>query len=316
MKNKFTGPMGQMMKRYLVLHRSFGVALKSADSALNAFDQYLAGHFPKVKQVTREMVVGYLKTIRHLRSTSRWNQLVFLRQFCRFLFHLNPKTYIPEKNLLPPPKTERRPHIYNETELRSILRLAHNFGPPRSLRPHTFTTVFSLLWVSGMRISEVLNLNLGDVDLETGVIHIRKTKFLKSRLVPLSLSSTEALRRYLKQRAKYGHICHSTAPFFINRRGKPFGLRGIQHGFCDVVEQLGIKTSQGKRPRIHDFRHSFATRWLNEIYKSGKDPTAYLPILATYLGHANVSHTQVYLHPSLELLQTAGQQFSRHAHQA
>jgi integrase len=166
-----------------------------------------------------------------------------------------------------------------------------------------------------MRISEVLNLNLGDVDLDTGVIHIRKTKFLKSRLVPLSLSSTEALRRYLKKRAKYGHSCHSTAPFFINRRGKPFGLRGIQHGFCDVVEQLGIKTSQGRRPRIHDFRHSFATRWLNEIYKSGKDPTAYLPILATYLGHANVSHTQVYLHPSLELLQTAGQQFSRHIHQ-
>ena len=75
---------------------------------------------------------------------------------------------------------------------------------------------------------------------------------------------------------------------------------------------LGIKTAHGERPRIHDFHHSFATRWLNEFYRSGKDPTAYLPILATYLGHANISNTQIYLHTSLELLQNAGQQFNNY----
>ena len=314
MKNQFTGPMGQMMKRYLALHRSFGLALRPADSVLNAFDQYLAVHFPKTNQVTRKMVVGYLETTHHLRSTSRWNHVTLLRQFCRFLFHLNPKTYIPEKNLIPPPKVERRPHIYSETELQSILRFTRQLGPPQSLRPHTFTTIFALLWVSGMRISEILHLNVGDVDLDTGVIYIRQTKFLKSRLVPLSLSSTMALWQYRNQRARYGYSRHSMAPFFVNQRGK-CGLRGIQHVFCDIVQQLEIKTSQGRRPRIHDFRHSFATCWLNEIYKSGKDATAYLPILATYLGHANVSHTQVYLHPSLELLQTAGRKFATHAHQ-
>ena len=88
----------------------------------------------------------------------------------------------------------------------------------------------------------------------------------------------------------------------------------MQHVFCDIVEQLEIKTTQGRRPRIHDFRHSFATRWLNEFSKSGKDPTAYLPILATYLGHTKIDYTQVYLHPSLELLQAAGQQFNDHIH--
>jgi len=307
--------MGQMMKRYLLLHRSFGLGLRSVDGVLNAFDQYLEVHFPRVKQITRKMVVGYLETTHHLRSTTRWNRVTLIRQFCRFLFHLNPKTYIPEKGLLPPPKVERRPHIYSETELQSILGLTRQLGPPQSLRPHTFTTIFALLWVSGMRISEVLHLNLGDVDLETGVIYIRQTKFLKSRLIPLSSSSTMALWQYRNQRARYGHSRHSTAPFLVNQRGKRCGLRGIQHGFCNIVQQLGIKTAQGRIPRIHDFRHSFATRWLNEIYKSGKDPTAYLPILATYLGHANVSHTQVYLHPSLELLQTAGRQFGNHVHQ-
>lgn len=315
MKNRFTGPMGQRMKRYLSLQRSFGTALKGAECALDAFDRYLADHFPKIKQVTRKVIVDYLETTHHLHSTTRHHYLTYLRQFCRFLFHLNPKTYIPEKNLLPPAKVELRPHIYSEEDMQGILRLTRQLGPPQSLRPYTFTTLFSLLWVSGMRISEGLNLNLGDVDLEAGMIYIRQTKFLKSRLVPLSSSSTVALQHYRNQRARYGHSRHSTAPFFINQRGKRCGLRGIQHGFCHIVQQLGIKTSQGRRPRIHDFRHSWVTRWLNEFYRSGKDPTAYLPILATYLGHANVSHTQVYLHPSLELLQTAGLQFDNHIHQ-
>jgi integrase len=258
------------------------------------------------------MVVGYLSSMNNVSSATRQQYLTHLRQFCRFLFQLNPKNYIPEKNLLPPERRKYRFHIYSLEELGSILRLAGQLGPPRSLRPHTSTAIFSLLWVSGMRISEVLNLDLGDLDLEAGIIHIRQTKFYKSRYIPLSLSTVEALRRYRNKRARHGHSRHATAPLFVNQRGKRCGSRGIQHVFCDIVEQLEIKTTQGRRPRIHDFRHSFATRWLNEFSKSGKDPTAYLPILATYLGHTKIDYTQIYLHPSLELLQAAGQQFNEH----
>lgn len=314
MKIRFTGPMGQTMKQYLALQRSLGLLLEAAEYTLDDFDQYLAVHFPKVKRVTRKMVTGYLVTTRHLHSTSRCNALSILRQFCRFLFHLNPRTYIPQKNLLPPGKVKVRPHIYSETELQNILRLTRQLGPHGSLRPHTFTTIFSLLWVSGMRISEVLNLNLADVDLEAGVIHIQQTKFSKSRLIPLSSSSIAALLQYRDKRAQYGHSHSSGAPFFVNKLGKRYSLPAIQEVFWRGIQKLGIKTAQGGRPRIHDFRHSFATRWLNEFYRSGKDPTAYLPILATYLGHANISNTQIYLHPSLEVLQIAGQQFDNYSH--
>jgi integrase len=314
MKKQCIGPMGQLIKRYLILKRSFGLSSKNAGYLLDGFNRYLAICFPKINRITREMVVGYLSTTNHISSATRQQYLTHLRQFCRFLFQLNPNNYIPEKNLFPPERKKYRFHIYSVEELKNILRLTCQLGPPQSLRPYTSTTIFSLLWVSGMRISEVLNLNLGDVDLETGVIHIRQTKFYKSRFIPLSLSTAEALRRYRNKRARYGHSCHVTAPLFVNQRGKRCGSRGIQHVFCDIIEQLEIKTTQGRRPRIHDFRHSFATRWLNEFSKSGKDPTAYLPILATYLGHTKIDYTQVYLHPSLELLQTAGQQFNDHIH--
>ena len=314
MKKQCAGPMGQLIKRYLMMKRSFGLSSKNASYLLNDFNRYLGICFQKTDCITREMVVGYLNATNHISSATRQQYLTHLRQFCRFLFQLNPRSYIPEKNLLPPERRKYRFHIYSFKELEDILRLARQLGPPRSLRPRTASVIFSLLWVSGMRISEVLNLNLGDLDLDAGVIHIRQTKFYKSRYIPLSLSTVEALRRYLNKRTEYGHSCHAAAPLFVNRRGKRCGSRGIQHMFCGIVERLKIQTAQGRRPRIHDFRHSFATRWLNEFSKSGKDPTAYIPILATYLGHTKIDYTQVYLHPSLELLQAAGQQFNDHIH--
>jgi len=260
--------------------------------------------------------MDYLATIRHLHPNSRCYVLSDIRQFCRFLFHLNPKTYIPQNDLLPPRRASVRHYIYSDTEFQNILRLTRQLGPPESLRPHMFSTLFSLLWVSGMRISEAVNLDLGDVDLEAGVIHIRQTKFYKSRLIPLSSSSTAALLQYRNKRAQYGHSLASSAPFFVNERGKRGCSRTIRQVFQYIIPELEIKTAHGGRPRIHDFRHSFATRWLNEFYRSGKDPTAYLPILATYLGHANISNSQIYLHTSLELLQIAGQQFNNYSHKS
>jgi integrase len=66
---------------------------------------------------------------------------------------------------------------------------------------------------------------------------------------------------------------------------------------------------QGRDPRLHDFRHTFATRYLDHIYYQGKNPGAALPVLATYLGHSNITNTQTYLHPSLPLLKKAGERF-------
>ncbi len=95
MKNRCRGPLTLAIERYLKLQRSLGAIRRSDKYTLLFFNQYLARHFPKAKYVTREMVVGYLDTTRTLTVYSRYIQLSHLRQFCRFLFQLNPKTYIP-----------------------------------------------------------------------------------------------------------------------------------------------------------------------------------------------------------------------------
>jgi integrase len=262
------------------------------------------------------MVIGFLSNSGHLQAASVYIRFICLRQFCRFLFQLDPDNYVPETRLIPPGPTVRRPHIYTTAEAMKLIKLAAMLTPEGSLRPHTYSTLISLLWVSGLRIGEALRLNLEDVDIDNAVLHIRQSKFLKSRLVPLTLSAASALEKYKKRRAEYGHDQRPNAPFFVNERARRCTHRTVEVTFLTLVRQSGIRTVQGRIPRLHDFRHTFATRCLNEIYQTGKDPSASLPLLATYLGHVSIACTQVYLHPSVGLLAAAGRRFFEHIHQS
>jgi len=303
------GPLGSFIEQHLELRKSLGFILCNAKYALAEFDSYLARCFPDTITVSRAMVTGYLQTLPHLHPVTLRDRIVHLRQFCRFMFQLDQDTYIPERNLVPPARTARRPHIYSEQEAKRLIGTALALPPPRSLRPHTYATILSLLWVSGMRIGEVLRLNLEDLDAERELLYIRQSKFSKSRLVPLSRSAASALGKYLERRSTYGHDERPEAPFFVNERGKRCNYSTVGKTFLTLSRQIGIRTMQGRDPRLHDFRHTFATRYLDRIYYQGKNPGAALPVLATYLGHANIANTQTYLHPSLPLLKKAEERF-------
>ena len=115
------------------------------------------------------MIIGFLSSYGHLQASSVYIRFISLRQFCRFLFQLNPNTYVPETRLIPPGPTVRRPHIYTTAEAMKLIKLASMLTPEGSLRPHTYSTLISLLWVSGLRIGEALRLNLEDVDTDNAV---------------------------------------------------------------------------------------------------------------------------------------------------
>jgi integrase/recombinase XerD len=308
-KTRFTGPLGDMMKRHLQLRRSLGYHLRTDEIALDQFDAYVAANFPEIDTVTRPMVAGYLKTTGHLQGCTRRQQLTTIRQFCRFLFQLKPETYIPEARLLPAVKSQFRPHIYSVNEVNDLMRLAMQLPPAGSLRPHTFATLIGLLWASGLRSGEAVHLNLEDVDLEQGILHIRQTKNFKSRLVPVSASTRIALLAYRDMRAQCGRDPNPEAPFFVNERARRYARRTVDGTFRILTRELGLKSAGTREPRLHDLRHTWATRCLARLYQTGKDPNALLPVLATYLGHMNIACTTVYLHPAPDLLVQAGSQF-------
>lgn len=316
MKKLSNGQFGDFIHQYLQLRRSFGYILRHAEYTLNKFDLYVSQNFPDAKTVTKPMVVGYLQTGKHLQACTLHLRFMFLRQFCRFLFQLNQDTYVPEKRLIRRGSTVRLPHIYTTEETMKLITLARMLPPQGSLRPHTCSTLLSLLWVAGLRIREALKLNLEEVDTDNAVLHIRESKFFKSRLVPLTLSSASALETYKIRRAGHGYDQRPQAPFFVNEWARRCSYSMVGSAFRVLVRQAGIKTVQGYNPRLHDFRHTFASRYLHEVYQNGKNPNASLPLLATYLGHVNIAYTQVYLHPSSDLLATAGQRFSEYVHKS
>jgi len=308
----FRSRLGALMQRHLTLRRSLGYLLVNAEFTLWEFDRYLCRERPDARHVTHEIVADYLETTRSLASSSRHDRLASLRQFCRFLFLFDPATYIPGQGLLPPRRVKVKPHIYSEEDLDAMMRQAARLNTWSRLLPCTYCTVLGLFWVTGLRISEVVKLNLQDADLEAGVLIVRESKFRKSRLVPLHPSTVQALRSYRDKRLREVFDAAPTAPFFINQRRRRFPCNTLGGTIRTLALRAGVRTAAGRPPRVHDFRHTFATRTLTAIYRSGDDPLVRLPVLATFLGHANIANTQVYLHPSLELLVHAGERFSTH----
>src|SRR3954454_5221473 len=158
MKTRFAGPLGSLMKRHLQLRRSLGYELRTAEIALDQFDAYAAESFPGSQTVTRAMITGYLQKISDLHPITRHSQLSVLRQFCRFLFQLDPENYIPEGHLLPAAKSDFQPHIYTVNEVVQLMDAAQHLPPAGSLRPHTYSTLIGLLWASGLRGGELVRL--------------------------------------------------------------------------------------------------------------------------------------------------------------
>lgn len=145
--------------------------LKHHEYVLKQFDHFAEAHAPQAKTVSRSLIIGFLEQNRHLSPTTQMHKVVTLRQFARFLFQLEPDTYIPERSLVPP-REPFYPHIYSLAETQALIKLAMELPPSGSLRPLTTATVIGLLWVSGLRLGEVCRLNLQDVDADHGVVHM------------------------------------------------------------------------------------------------------------------------------------------------
>jgi integrase len=182
----------------------------------------------------------------------------------------------------------------------------------------TYVTLIGLLSATGLRPGEALALDMGDVDLQRGILAIRETKFGKSRFVPVEDSTRAALARYAKQR---NALCSrgATEAFLVSERGGRLQSLAARRTFARLSCAIGLRVPTGSRrigrgPRLQDFRHSFTTRRLIEWYRAGRDVGRELPKLATYLGHVDERHTYWYLEADPELLQLATERLGGHQH--
>lgn len=282
---------------------------------LRYFDRFLDQQGFRGPWPTREVLNDYLASIGHLKPRTQANRLSLIRQFCRYLSQFEPKCFVPQDMLPMQPPRARVAHIYTEAEVQAILHAARELPPPRSLRPKTYATLFGLLYTTGLRCGEAFALNLSDVNLVDHLVFIQHGKFGKSRWVPISASTAEALEQYRKERSRAAPPTPQS-PFFITRNAGRLYHTNVELAFRQVLERCGLRGGKGcPGPRLHHLRHSFACNRVLAWYREGKDINALLPVLATYLGHVNIASTQVYLHTSAELLERASERFHENVRQ-
>lgn len=237
------------------------------------------------------------------------DRLGVVRRFAAWRRLTDPRTQVPPPGLLPHRRRRKPPYIYSDSEIECIVAEAAQLPSAHGLRGVTFATLFGLLAASGLRLGEALALDLPDVDLENGILAVRKGKFGKARFVPLHESVRLALAHYSETREQFLPR-RSVDAFFVTERGTRIRHSMAEWTFAKVSAAIGLRAParadcRGRGPRLHDMRHRFAAARLLAWYRAGADVERELPKLATYLGHVHVRHSYWYLEAIPELLQLA-----------
>ena len=297
----------QAVAEYLSLRRSLGFKLHDAGKALLDFVTFMEQH--RAPYITQALALAWAQQPFEVQPAHWAKRLSFVREFARHRSATDSRTQIPAQSLLPFQPKRARPYLYSDDEIRDLLRAALQI-PCRyersALRPWTFYCLLGLLSVSGMRLGEARNLEVRDVDLTTGVLTIRGTKFGKSRLVPLHDSTREVLADYIARRNRHWAGRPVSSYLFVSNRGNRLDGAEVHRTFYALSRQVGLRgVSDHHGPRLHDMRHAFATNTLVHWYRSEQDPERCLPILSAYLGHVHVADTQWYLSGSPELMHEA-----------
>lgn len=284
-------------ERYIKLRRSLGFKLAKTARHLTVFARYAIDRGDT--HVRRETAIAWAAAVS---STPRSHQrrLQEIALFARFLHAEDREHEVPNHHLNRSPATRPAPYIYTPEELARMLDIAGNLRrqKPSPLRRHIYVMLIGLLASTGLRISEALNLKLDDL-LPDGVLHIRQTKFNKSRLVPMHISVVEALHAYLEIRRRFAGTDDHV---FLSVDAKPMPLRTVQSTFDIILRKAGVGQNRSRRPRIHDLRHTFATRVLEQCAMNRDDVARDFVALSTYLGHADIRHTYWYLEATPDLM--------------
>lgn len=301
-----------LAQEYLDYRKQLGFELKTVGQLLLQFAKH-ADEIGHCGAVTTELAIRWAALAESASGSHRAYRLTVVRGFARYRALFDPQTEVPPNDVFGPSYRRRSPYIYSSSELAALLKAAAGLPPEGSLRPQTFSTFFGLLACTGLRKREACRLTRDDVDFERRLLHIRETKFRKSRLVPLHGSTVQALEVYARSRDQFYPFAKTDA-FFVTLRGTCLSGSTVQGAFSQLRQQLRWRSrSDGHRPHIHDLRHTFACRRLLDWYRQGVDVQHAIAALSTYLGHADVNHTYWYLTGTPELLALAGSRFEQFA---
>lgn len=236
-----------------------------------------------------------------------------VRIFARHQHALDPATQIPAEAICSRRYRSREPNVFSQAEVLALLAAAGTLSP--RFKAATWRTLIGLLAATGMRPGEACRLIVSDIDLANGVVQVLETKFGKSRLVFIHPTTATALGHYLEVRQDWaGTTARACPAVFLNSQRGAINPDRLGATFRQIVAAAGITTEPSHRPpRVHDLRHTFAVTTMLDWYRGGHDVQARLPLLSTWLGHADPASTYWYLHAVPELLAHAARRLDARA---
>jgi integrase len=292
---------------YLKVRRSLGFKLKAPGELLPGFVAHL--EHARSPIITTALAVEWATLPQDVHPAWWTSRLVAVRGFAKYLQTIEPCHQVPPLELLPHRRARAAPYIYEPAEIAALLAATATLR--HELRAETYRTFLGLLAVSGMRTGEAIALDDTDVDLRRGALVIRKTKFGKTREVPLHRSSLRVLARYQCERDRLLPRSQRSPSFFVSTVGTRLIYQNVHDTFLQLVYAAGLGERAPRRPRIHDLRHTFAVRTVLAWHRAGADVEAKLPMLSTYLGHIGPSSTYWYLTAIPALLESATARLER-----
>lgn len=275
------------VERYIAIKRGLGYKFAEQAHTVRRYAAFAEAAGDTYTSANR--IIEWAGTAPSVHSSREWLRAV--RHFAISMHAEDDRNEIPPRDAFGWGKRPRpRPHILSVTDIGRIMQAALSLPPVASLTPYTYHYLIGLLAATGMRVSEAVGLL--ESDLTKDGFLIRETKFHKSRLVPIHPTTRKALSEYLGLRRRIGG---PDPHLFVISTGEPPDHASVTRAFVKLARKLGVRNPEGRGARLHDLRHSFAVRSLEQCGDGRTDIHRHMLALGTYLGHACVTDTYWYL---------------------
>jgi integrase len=305
-------PLGPQIAAYLTLKKALGRRFATETDVLVHLDRFLFKG--RLSVLNSGAFFEWTTTLSHLTPTVRRNRMRIVRNFCLYLRRSDHDHFLPDPSSFPDPHEPRSPYIFSRKQIARLLDVASNLSSSSTslLRSAVFRMAMVLFYTLGLRRGEVVRLAISDYNSTEKTLLVRESKFHKSRLLALSPSAVREMERYLCQRRRLPH--GPDAPLLVSNHRGLKAYNGGSFGFAmrSLFRMADVRTLDGRLPRVHDLRHTFAVHALLRWYRAGVDVQTKLPALATAMGHVSIASTAYYLRLLEPVMRAASGRFARH----
>jgi len=298
----FASGFASRLVKFLEQKRALGYSQNYAAQDFKAFDRMCAERFPDETILTLEICHAWAARRGNESPKTTGRRLPFIREFARYLVRAGEQAYILPNGTV---KSGQRyiPHIYSQGEIADLWRAFDDIRPTKTYATAhiVMPSLIRLLYCSGLRPSEALNLRAEDADLHIGKLFIAESKGHKDRIVMLGDELLAFLRRYddcIREFIPDRHF------FFAKTTAEAYGYAWVNWMFRKARGRIQFESCGINPPRLYDLRHTFATHRLYQWMRDGKDLYAMLPYLCAYMGHNKLTETAYYLHLAPGIFET------------